>query len=204
MREQRPSASLPSVRVSTRASMDPRAARTLKKIVDAVHELARDGTRSITVTDLIRRAGVGKTSFYSHFSGIDELALHVFLESFETPDSTEHGESTRPDEARNLIEPLTVPAIVAHYAENRGLYETVLSVPQSAEMLNTAIGVIADRLGMRDEHVAADHPDRVRHMITAAAILGALNAWVRGEVAANAEQLATTLNVLVTSPVRGH
>jgi AcrR family transcriptional regulator len=181
--------------------MDPRAARTLQKIVDAVHDLARSGARAITVADVIRRAGVGKTSFYSHFSGIGELALHVFLESFQAPDSTEPAEQVGPDGAGDLAEPLTLAAVVAHYAENRGLYETVLSVPQSADIMNTAIRILADRLETREDHVAADDPDRVRHMITAAAILGALNAWVRGEVPATADQLATTLDVLVTSPI---
>lgn len=186
MRTGRESVSLTSVRRVTRESADPRAARTLQKIINAVHDLAKAGVRSITVADVIGEAQIGKTSFYSHFCGISELALVVFERSF---DSSEPGE-------RKL--PLTAEAIVAHYAENRGLYETVLAVPQNAKIMSTAISALAARLGTGgDDDDRANGRDHITAMIAASAIIGALNAWLRGEIPATEEQLAAGLRDLL-------
>lgn len=185
MTEKRESVSLVSVRLTTRESLDPRATRTLRSIVDAVHDLAHEGATMIKVTDVIQRARIGKTTFYSHFSGIEELALHVFLESLG--DSADHEKT------------LTVEEIVEHYDENRVLYSTVLAAPKNAKITATAIRIFADRIDL----CGAEKSDsaHVQHEIVAAAILGTMNAWVRGELPASKAQLVATLKVFVASPI---
>ena len=179
----RDSPNLAAIRQTTRASADPRASKTREKIVAAVHDLADSGFRSITVTDVLRAASVGKTAFYSHFSGLDELSLHVFLQSFG------------PENSASDAAPLTGEAIVARYAENIPLYATVVAVPLRAEIMNIAISRFADRLG-KPRDIASDHGHATR-MITAAGIIGAMNAWLRDEISVTEQDLIVWLNQLL-------
>ena len=54
-----------------RATSDPRAARTRQAIVNAVHELAHESPASPSVSDIVRRAGVSRSSFYTQFASMD-------------------------------------------------------------------------------------------------------------------------------------
>jgi len=179
------------VRPTRRDSADPRAARTLEKIVDAVHELAEAGNRSITVADVIRHAGIGKTAFYSHFSGLSELSLHVFNQSFGTPRSSADDE------------PLTGEAIVARYAANRAFYATVVSVPLTSEIMSAGIKILAERIGsVSDAGTGTDKAPSAAQLIIAAGIIGAINAWLRYEISVTEQELSTWVDRMI-APLTG-
>src|ERR1700759_4131713 len=66
------------------ASSDPRAVRTRQKLVDAFHAGIADGDlSSMSVSSLSRAAGINRTSFYSHFSSPEDLAIHALSELFD-------------------------------------------------------------------------------------------------------------------------
>ncbi|MGP2481205.1 TetR/AcrR family transcriptional regulator, partial [Listeria monocytogenes] len=64
------------VRDGLRCSSDPRVEATRAKLFDAVRELSAAG-EDISVSSVAKAAGVGRATFYTHFSGIDDLALHL-------------------------------------------------------------------------------------------------------------------------------
>ena len=61
---------------------DPRAEKTRRAIFSAVESLTSAKNTPITVSDIVRTAAISRSSFYAHFSGLDDLAreyLHVQL-----------------------------------------------------------------------------------------------------------------------------
>ena len=78
-----------------------------ERLENAFWELLADRDyRKITVTDVVREAGVNRNSFYYHFSSLPELADSAILHQVEsipinrTPDPNgnpeEHGETASP------------------------------------------------------------------------------------------------------------
>ena len=56
--------------------MDPRAAATRRKIVEALEELLEQGAFP-TVAGLCDQAGIGRSTFYVHFSAVDDVFVFV-------------------------------------------------------------------------------------------------------------------------------
>jgi AcrR family transcriptional regulator len=99
---------------------DRRVQRTRQLLKDALVSLILEkGYQKITVQDIIDRANIGRSTFYSHYrdkddlllSGFDELAhdLHRHTRSPETPD----------DEPGHLLHSL---AFFIHACDNKELY----------------------------------------------------------------------------------
>lgn len=63
---------------------DPRPERTRRLLADALGSITAEGTADPSVTDIVARAGVNRSSFYAHFSTTGELALYALREVFET------------------------------------------------------------------------------------------------------------------------
>lgn len=62
---------------------DPRKERTRTAIVTGLSTLLRQGHSESTVRDVVTEAGVSRAAFYTHFSGVDEVALVVLREIFD-------------------------------------------------------------------------------------------------------------------------
>lgn len=69
---------------------DRRVEKTQKGLRDALNSLIREKSYdSIAVQDILNRANVGRSTFYTHYRGKDELLvsnIHEMLESARTPD----------------------------------------------------------------------------------------------------------------------
>jgi AcrR family transcriptional regulator len=65
-------------------SSDPRAVRTRSKLIVAFHAAIADSDpAAMSVSSLTQAAGVNRTSFYSHFSSPEDLAIHALSELFD-------------------------------------------------------------------------------------------------------------------------
>ena len=65
-------------------SSDPRAVRTRSKLIGAFHAAIVDSDpAAMSVSSLTQAAGVNRTSFYSHFSSPEDLAIHALSELFD-------------------------------------------------------------------------------------------------------------------------
>lgn len=111
-----------------RGSTDPRVSRTRAALVAAVQSLA-EAEAEVSVSAIVREAGISRASFYSHFSGLDELAMSLHREAFTAiADLVRLDKTGGPDAVRRSQERL-----VAHFAENRALYSAVAALPTSKE-----------------------------------------------------------------------
>ena len=65
-------------------NQDPRAVRTREKLICAFNEAVLGSDPSqMSVSALARAAGVNRTSFYSHFSSPEDLAIHALSDLFD-------------------------------------------------------------------------------------------------------------------------
>jgi AcrR family transcriptional regulator len=160
------------------ATEDRRTARTLRAIRSAFVALVLERRYdTIRVGDIIAKADVGRSTFYEHFRGKDDLlrqsmeGLLAILADAAVPDDDE----------------VKLRSVVAHFWENRRLGRAVLGPPLGASVHRLLENLIEERLG-------GDPPAaRARAIQIAAAQLALLEAWVRGELPASEALIADRL-----------
>lgn len=131
---------------------DPRARRTRALLLNAYESEIEAGRAVVSVATLVRAAGVSRSSFYSHFSGVDELglaAMRALLEGLEIPaDSVSTGGECDPlcsNPSASLLDLFT------HLADHRALFVALMadeggSTPAGAEFRILLTGHIADAI----------------------------------------------------------
>lgn len=143
------------------SSRDVRAERPRNAILDAVHDLTRADSR-VTVSAIIRAAGISRSTFYAHYASLDELATSLLSDGYRQIAAAHAASLSERVQARAADS-------MAHLMER--LYE--LAPPPAG---------ISAQLSAR---------------YTAEATTGLLDAWVRGEVHADAEQMVGHLLALM-------
>jgi AcrR family transcriptional regulator len=104
---------------------DPRAARTRAKLRRALlEECAERPLEDVGVAALVRRAGVGRATFYVHYADLEALAVDACADVVRDAVEALHAWRGRPD-------PVSAPpALLAFFAEltpQAALYRTLLS-----------------------------------------------------------------------------
>lgn len=187
---------LAAVRDGIRSSTDRRVQATRSRLHDAVRGLADDGAE-ITVRSVIDRAGVARATFYTHFSGLDDLALHLQEEAFH-----EIAASTR--EGGTAVDPTVMErsqrALIAHYATYRSLYAGAfaVAVPRGVESRVAELMRGEIRTHIRDftQPPAGIDPDVAAAYIAHAA-MGLIASWVLGDIETTEDELAHHLTQLM-------
>jgi AcrR family transcriptional regulator len=185
------SGSSEALRDTLRGSTDPRVSRTRAALVAAVQSLS-EAEAEVSVSAIVREAGISRASFYAHFSGLDELATSLHREAFTAiADLFRLDEPGGPDALRRSQERL-----VAHFAENRALYAAVAALPTSKEShlagVRAMAAIIEQTLDAHPAVPAGLQPAATARYISGAAY-GLLDAWVAGEVDLDDEMLADHL-----------
>ncbi|MDQ0643897.1 TetR/AcrR family transcriptional regulator [Microbacterium murale] len=189
-------ADLASVRDAIRASTDRRPAATRSRLYEAVRTLATTDAE-ITVKSVAEAAGISRATFYTHFSGIDDLALHLQELTFHEISQHTSAASSRVD--TSLMEQ-SQRALIAHYGTYRSLYARVFTIatPRGAESRVVEI--------MRTEILAhivegtrppADLDPTIAATYIAHAAVGLIVDWVLGDVTATQDELAHHLTQLM-------
>jgi AcrR family transcriptional regulator len=190
---------LHETRSGIRTSGDPRVARTRQAILNAVETLAA-GDQPITVAAIVRTAGIGRSSFYTHFSGIDELAVTVLSGVFEAIGAEDielrrHRIVSGAEAAR-----VAQVRLVGHLVQHRALYASMLALPFTSAVYTRAVEAYAAQVratiallpeiphGLSAEAVA---------VYTASGSLGLLAHWIRSDDPVSADVLVDQLMSLV-------
>jgi AcrR family transcriptional regulator len=160
---------------------DRQVARTRRALLDAFYALLGERRyRAISVADVVERANVGRSTFYKHFGGKDELLRHSMEPLLAMiADAAGGGDVDR------------TRAAVAHLWDRRSLART----------LSSQAIVTASRRALTDlvEARLCQSADEDREMIRARAVqiaaaqLALIDAWTRGEISASQDQIVTRL-----------
>lgn len=180
-------------------SPDPRPGRTRRAILDAVHSLAAEAVEEITVGDIVARAGISRSAFYVHFSGVDELALSVLSQALDEMSAIDRlladpSEATRSDVARTGLSDF-----IQHVVDNRALYASVLSLPFTYLTYTRFVEALAVHVAKSIQAAgSASDETSVRATSTyfAGGLLAVLRLWLNGELPGTAEDLVEELIAL--------
>jgi len=196
------STDLESVRATMQSSTDPRAERTRRAIVEAVGQLTSLGQAPISVSDVVRQAGISRSSFYVHFSNLDELAVSALQLEFHAigtagMDLRREGLLSGRETAR-----IGYRRLVSHLLAHDSLYSSVLGLPLSWQAYEAAVSAYAEELLPTIVTLPSVPPDiipAVAARYLAAGSLMIISSWVRGDSPISDDELVDQLVSLLPS-----
>lgn len=163
-----------------RQDLDPRARRTREAIVAGFAELAfRQRYDTIRTADLIALAGVGRSTFYEHFRGKDEVLLAAVGPILQPLAGAALGRASK----------VQVRAMLEHVWQQRGFARIILGGGTGMKLQRRLAAMIEARLGAVPEAV----PPAMVAMAAAAAQLTMLRMWIAGEAACPPADLAAQM-----------
>lgn len=203
MEKQSGNAGLDGRREALRGSTDVRAVRTRGEIVSALERLAGRGD-DVTVSSIVREAGISRGTFYTHYAGLEELAIELqaqvvhFLAGTErTKAHLDPGEAMR-SRRDSIAEALG--GVVAHYARYRPFYAAVFAMPISQDVARRRVEALAVEL---QEHMSNDAvvPEDVNVRMAALFIAGGwvtvITDWILGNLEATEGEVTRHMVMLV-------
>jgi len=180
---------------------DPRSARTRDRLGDALIELVREKPfDSITVQDVIDRAGVGRSTFYTHFRDKSDLFLtdvDEFLEVFATGLSRRAEASDRLAPVREFFE---------HVGQNRHLRTRLVEAGIIHDFMELARGHFARgierRLGEvpRGGSISPERRAVVAHAL-AGSMLSLMSWWLDRDQPSSPQEMDDLFHAMAWSGV---
>jgi AcrR family transcriptional regulator len=147
----------------------------------------------IKVADILERAGVGRSTFYEHFSSKDAILASSLKGPFEVL-----ADSARlPDNTAQLI------ALLQHFWENRALARGIFQGAARRKTMAVLVGLIEQRMKIDgvDKAVALIIPIRLAAIQLAEGLLAPTTAWLTGEARCPANALAEALRRTSTATI---
>ncbi|MDJ0349898.1 TetR/AcrR family transcriptional regulator [Cryobacterium sp. PH29-G1] len=189
------SAEQPEVSLEPKLTHDPRAERTRQLIFTAIRTLIAQPAASVSVADIVRLAGISRSSFYAHFASLDVLAAELLQAQFADIGSAGL-DLPRPRTGENASR-LGYARLVAHMVENFPLYASVLELPLTRSAHDQIIEAYATRM-LRSVLVFDDAVNA--ELVTTYVAGGALTligAWMRGHLDVSDDELVDQLVALL-------
>jgi AcrR family transcriptional regulator len=168
---------------STRPKLDPRKQRTRDELLAAFFKLVLSRRyHEIRIADILAASGVGRSTFYEHFASKDAL----LSASIEGPFSVLAGMVSKESSTER------VEGLLLHFWENRALARGLFQGAAHRALRLKLIGCIETRLesSLKDR---LSIPRRLVALSVADAMLSPIVAWLLGEAACDAVDLAAAL-----------
>lgn len=187
-------------RPSLHSSHDPRAERTRQSIFAAIRTLMSRRATPVSVGDVVRTAGISRSSFYAHFSSLDEVASELVRAQFGGIGAS--GPGFDRGEVPGGAARAEYALLVEHLVENFALYSGALELPLTRSAYDDIVEGYADRL--LESVVLLDRlPVGVNPRLTAIHIAGGavtvISAWLRGQLDVTDRELVDQLVRLLPS-----
>jgi len=166
--------------MSGKSVTDPRSRRTRAALIGAFNRLFLGRRRGrVRVGEIVAEADVGRSTFYEHYSGADEIHLEAFRRPL----------AALADAAAGRGDAQALEHLLAHFWANR---------QRARESLSGRFGERASRLlaEMVEERLTGTPlsvPATLAARTLGDAALAPLRPWLSGEVPAAAEQLAAAI-----------
>ncbi|WP_415143326.1 TetR/AcrR family transcriptional regulator [Nocardioides sp.] len=175
---------------------DPRARRTRAKLVAAYRELRSERPETaVSVTELVRRAGVARSAFYAHFTDTEDLAVEALTELFDAISSVDT--FTRYGEAGSALSSsiASMREVITFVGSRREEYLALLS---SGGRYATAVedAFAAHVLATLRERETTEGDPEVTARFIATGSLGVIAWWLGAPAGRSAEELARDLTAI--------
>jgi AcrR family transcriptional regulator len=174
-------------RMTAPPSEDPRAARTRAKLRRALlDECAERALAEVGVAALVRRAGVGRATFYLHYADLEALAVDACADVVREAVDALHAWRGTPDPAS------PPPALVEFFAgllPHAALYRALLSPGGGGPLGLVLHRDLHDRSVTERSLAGAPEPELIASAV-AATFAGVLADWLHGIVTGAPERIA--------------
>jgi AcrR family transcriptional regulator len=160
---------------------DRRARRTREAVLGAFNQLFQQRRRrEIKAADLIAEAGVGRSTFYDHYSSPDDVLLEALRAPFAALADTAVGQG----------DPSATLWLVEHFWQNRARARELFD---NVRMRDRVTRLLAEMVAERLDGAALALPLELAATQLAEAALAPLRAWLCGGAPATAEVVAESL-----------
>jgi len=170
------------------AATDRRIERTRQAVTGAFNAMILEGRRydRIRVADLIARAGVGRSTFYEHYRGKDDVLAETIRYPFAMLAAAVDAD----------VKVSTLRDVLAHFHENRVHGKAIFMGTARRRIARVLASMIEARLRLRAQAngVAAPAALGVAAIALAEGQLAAIVAWIGGDIGGDAARLAATLH----------
>ena len=164
------------------STIDRRRQRTRDAIRKAFIDLAFNRRYDeFSTADLIATANIGKSTFYEHYKGKDDV-LRSLMEGML-------GELARA--ATGQLDPAKLRFLLAHFWDNRRLGKSVFGPPLVQPIRRRLAELIEEALC--EQSRMTGRARRATSLYMAAGQIGLLNAWLSGELSADLDEIVAAL-----------
>jgi AcrR family transcriptional regulator len=186
----------------TASSGDRRIRRTRQALTDALVEVALEKRyEAMTVQDLLDRADVGRSTFYAHYRGKDDLLLRSFERMLWMLDASMDGNGT----GHTRLFP--VRELFQHVGASRQFHGAVAQARMLDRLYHAATECLTTMIGKRIAARGDRQPGAAPAVLAARAAAGSLVAllrwWVDQESAEAPELMDEAYHALVLPGVLG-
>ncbi|MCB5165773.1 TetR/AcrR family transcriptional regulator [Streptomyces bambusae] len=181
----------------TPAAGDPRTARTRARLREALlAECADRPLAEVNVSAVVRRAGVGRATFYLHYEDLTGLAVDACAEVVHAAVDALHAWQTGPGSVPPARPPAALAEFLAATAHRGDLHRTLL-LPGGSGPLGDRLHVeLRARAHAERERAGAPHSELVASAV-AGTFTAVLADWLHGTVPGGPQQLADRLWLLL-------
>lgn len=168
--------------MSGKTRQNRRTQRTRAALIGAFNRLFLSRRRGrVRVAEIVAEAEIGRSTFYEHYSGADE----IHLEALKRP------LAALADAAAGRGDERALERLLTHFWENRQRARDSLSGPLGDRVARLLAGMIEDRIA----GAALSLPPRLAARILGDAALAPLRPWLSGEAAVRPAQLASAIQI---------
>lgn len=186
------------LRGSLAASSDPRVERTRSAIVSAAEALIAEGHAAPAVAEIVRRSGVSRASFYSHFASSRDVVVGVVAASFAAIRMRyEEARALRADAAKSQRD---AHRELAQFATSHADMLRTLSAVGGIDLHDEIAHLMADEiLASHERFPVIPHTldARAAARYVAHGSTGLILDWVRGVVVLSESELTDQLYALI-------
>ncbi len=183
-------------RAPARDAEDPRAARTRARLRQGLlEECAEQPLSAIGVAAVVRRAGVGRATFYVHYTDLEALAVDACADVVREAVDALHAWRGIPDPA---APPPALAAFLTALLPYAGLYRSLLTPGGGGPLGQVLHRELRERSRTERTLAGAPQPELVASMV-AGAFTALLADWLHGSVEATPTDLAARVWRLLIS-----
>lgn len=191
-------------RARLRDASDANSLSTRRQLRTAYEEAAAERVRRVSVSWLCERAGVGRSTFYTHFSAVEDLAAYVVTSGFDelaeedmrARTSGVSGTDAAHAGLARVVAMLADQRPVIEYSFAEGSRSAVVANMVSWFALYTRDTVVAAYSGHDDAQI-----DLIAEFVSAGVVHAALLA-LEQETIANQDALVDLLSGMLPEPLR--
>ncbi|MER7772499.1 TetR/AcrR family transcriptional regulator [Kitasatospora sp. NPDC096140] len=169
------------------AAQDPRAERTRARLRRALlEECAERPLAEVNVAALVRRAGIGRATFYVHYADLDALAVDACADVVRAAVDALHAWRGVPDPS---APPPALTGFFVDLVPHAALYRALLTPGGGGPLGVVLTRDLRERSRAERALAGAPEPDLVAAAV-AGTFTGVLGDWLHGRIEAGPERVA--------------